>query len=184
MEWMDLEGFLKDRKAVTKEEIQDYMDQNKVVVEEVEKRDEVFPISRADVESVAQNKDGEWVVTFKEEAFGEYIYPDAATEIDAIDLAIDELRQSEMLNSAQPDDATKFGLYVLPGGENYRELLLTMPEKTERRSYSVREIGKTGRYVIVDDATENAIIINGVNSYVDKETAERIVVITKHNYSL
>ena len=28
------------------------------------------------------------------------------------------------------DDATKYGQYVLPGGENYRELLLTLPGKT------------------------------------------------------
>ena len=33
------------------------------------------------------------------------------------------------------DESPKFGSYTLPGGENYREVLLTLPEKTVTRTY-------------------------------------------------
>jgi hypothetical protein len=63
IKWMGLDDYLKDKKNITKQEVQDYIANNRVDVKEV-----------------------------------------------------------------QPSD-TKFGQYTLPGGENYKEILLTMPSK-------------------------------------------------------
>lgn len=141
LDWMDYDGTFTD-KTVTKDEIQQWIDENKIQVEEVEKDSVQFPVTKDDVDSVEQNENGEWVVTFKEEAFGQFEYPDAATAEEAINLAIRELRDSGMLDQAQPEDRTKYSQYQLPGGENYKELLLTMPSKY--RSFSKEMYDKYG----------------------------------------
>lgn len=53
---------------------------------------------------------------------------------------------------AAGSDNTKFSSYVLPGGENYRELLLTMPEKAPElpNGYSVKPFQQG--FAVFDDA--------------------------------
>lgn len=77
LEWIDIEGFFKGRKAVTKEELLTYLAANQVQVTEVEK--------------------------------GQL--------------------------SEEAETQTKFEKQQLPGGENYKELLLTLPEKVERENW-------------------------------------------------
>lgn len=78
MDWIGLPEFLKDKTSVTKEEVQNFIKENNVHVQEVMKGT-------------------------GEQAPG-------------------------IIN---PKEQTKFEKYTLPGGENYRELLLTLPKQQE-----------------------------------------------------
>lgn len=59
------------------------------------------------------------------------------------------------------EDKTIYGKYVLPGGENYRELLLTLPD--------VRKTGRVGSYVLMRNG--NAM----TKPYATLEDAQRIL---------
>lgn len=108
--WTGLDEFLAGKKSVTKSEVQDYLNTNRVEVKEVTlgSGPNPYPYRTAD----------EWQ--------------------DAIDRAekAKDFDESERLTNAWEafegfgiDDQTKFAKYTLPGGENYREVLLTLPTK-------------------------------------------------------
>ena len=83
IKWMGLDDYLKGKQNVTKQEVQDYIANNRVDVQEVRST-----IPRLPGEEMPGDK-------------GAFL--------------------------------PKFGQYTLPGGENYRELLLTMPDKGTTR---------------------------------------------------
>lgn len=63
------------------------------------------------------------------------------TKQDVLDyLRSQEVQVREMVKDGQPDQETKYDQYALPGGRNYRELLLTLPQRTDRLpdGYSVQ----------------------------------------------
>lgn len=81
IKWMGLDEFLKGKQNITKQEVQDYIANNRVNVQEVRSTIPRLP--------------------------------------------------GEEMPGDQGSFLPKFGSYTLPGGENYRELLLTMPQKQE-----------------------------------------------------
>jgi hypothetical protein len=96
-EWMGVDQWLDEHKGtITRGELNDFVRQNQVHVQEVVHGDEP-PINAA---GIRENEDG----TF-----------DLVDEGGALATA--------------PERPTKFGEYTLPGGKNYRELLLTLPEQ-------------------------------------------------------
>jgi hypothetical protein len=108
VEHLGVEDFLKGQKGpVSKQALQEHIAGNKVNVQEVMLGD------------VAGGKDT--LDSVAERLYGRsYDELGTAREQRAV--------QQELFNSdARP---TKFQQYTLPGGENYRELLLTLPEKT------------------------------------------------------
>jgi hypothetical protein len=84
IKWIGLDDFLKNKKNVTKQEVQDYISNNKVDVREV-KSTVIRPLLDNGARPVMEGDKGVFL--------------------------------------------PKFGTYQLAGGENYRELLLTMPSK-------------------------------------------------------
>lgn len=108
-EWLDLQG----KNKVSKQQVLDYLAANGVQVEEVEKGAAVDPgrvvLRRGD--------DGMLEVLLDDAVYGRY--SDARDASSAVDRALADA------NSEQ----TKYGEYVLPGGKNYRELLLTLPSR-------------------------------------------------------
>jgi len=111
MAWTGLDDFLKGKKSVTKAEIKEYMDANQVRVEEVVKSGD-FP----------QRTGDEWESLMRDAARrGDW---DEAERLGAQWEAAD----LQAVGLGAPGDA-KFSSYTLPGGENYREVLLTLPEK-------------------------------------------------------
>ena len=98
IKWTGLDEFLQFKKSVTKAEVQEYLDKNRVQIKEVK---------------LGEPDEGE-IQAFLNDEMGQ-----GMTRQDAIDyLANDE-------GSLAP----KFSKYTLPGGENYREVLLTLPSK-------------------------------------------------------
>lgn len=96
IKWTGLDDFLKSKKSVTKQEVQEYMAANRVEVKEVKLADP----SESDIQALLDDELGQGMS--REEA-------------------IDYLRNDE--------GATQFSKWQLPGGENYREIYLTLPPK-------------------------------------------------------
>jgi hypothetical protein len=118
MSWTGLDDFLKGKKNVTKAEIQEYVDANQVRIEEVVKGTD----SQSKVVIQRQDeiqRDLEFLQQVPESAERE-------SKVAALRREYAELADK---NLASDKNATKFGEYTLPGGENYREVLLTVSKK-------------------------------------------------------
>jgi hypothetical protein len=121
LQYTGLDNFLTGKPSVTKAEIEDYLDTNRVQVQEVqlgkgnkkpleeltdnELKNEYNKMMNSSVE---EDFGGDWR-EFKEEIRWYLSNPESENNYFA--------------------DPTKFSPYTLPGGENYREVLLTLPEK-------------------------------------------------------
>jgi hypothetical protein len=118
IKWMGLDDYLKDKKSITKQEVQDYIANNRVDVKEVQLGAGYAPIERElNKQGYELNVDidGDWSI-FKDNQY-----------VDLGELPQD--LQNFVISNAPSKTETKFGQYTLPGGENYREILLTMPAK-------------------------------------------------------
>lgn len=140
VDWADVEGFLQGKTKVSKSELLDHIRQNQVEIKEVENGGDVKKrkefIENAFKEQgleLSKEMGGEIEVIDKN---GESIlpeeldekYPELMTLANEYDLMFGDY-------SERPRNMTKFGQYQLPGGENYRELLLTLPPSTRQSIY-------------------------------------------------
>lgn len=107
IKWIGLDDFLKGKKNVTRDEVQQFIAQNKVEVKEVTLGD--APFGSAERQELTALSD----------------IPRAQRT------AEQSARINQLQDMANSEDAgasmTKFSQYTLPGGENYREILLTLP---------------------------------------------------------
>jgi hypothetical protein len=168
IKWMGLDDFLRDKKNVTKQEVQDYIAQNRVDVQEVQLGGaQPYDKNRlAQLESEYKTLEQHPVddPAFGEEKYDEMIrlmnIRDQSTTQSLYDAAEQAtrsaqraqrqgnkttaekyFREAEFLNTRAEkldlqgqgmSNPPKFGEYTLPGGENYREILLTLPLKQEK----------------------------------------------------
>lgn len=112
-EWLGVDEWLDGQQSVTREQLADYVRANEVQVEEVTLGGQ----GSADVESWWNDEGG----ANEETPFNELSESDQA---DAMERYREEVMDYE-------DGAPKFAQYQLPGGQNYRELLLTLPRDVE-----------------------------------------------------
>lgn len=110
LDWVGLKDFLKDKKNVTKAEIEDYIKNNRVEIGETWKGGKQYPYREAH----------EWEnAIYRAELKGDWA-------------KVDELNKAwEHYEGFGPKGETKYSEYQLPGGENYRELLMTLPNKLD-----------------------------------------------------
>lgn len=115
MEWMDFDGFAEGKKSIAKAEIQDWINQNRIEVKEVVKG-QSKTISK--LEAIRLFNSGKQVYGIDEEGYESLIeYPEDLTNFS-------KWATEEMLSPSE----TGYSQYQLPGGENYKELLMTMPD--------------------------------------------------------
>lgn len=118
-EWIGLDEFLKDKPSVTKQQVAEFVQTNTVDVQEVTKGGRRIDDSNMAGEMkdlIADYNRGEIHEGDLKEGGRRLGY---TVEMDGQDIS------SIYENTA---GETKFANYQLPGGENYRELLLTLPE--------------------------------------------------------
>ena len=168
IKWMGLDDYLKDKKSITKQEVQDYIANNRVDVKEVRLGESVTedPVGIAKRKAVFDKYDPEIQARYREMDNPAYVLINRQTgkpiqefanneearnfylsmsQEDKLSHSIspknnsrdlqDQINEIQNLRDAEADAAyvipeslpTKFGRYTLPGGENYREILLTMP---------------------------------------------------------
>lgn len=131
-EWVGVDAWLDGRAQTTRAELADYLKANQVQVKEV-----------------VLSGDGR-------DAAGESAYQEFLREMVAkygpdweFEATEDEVARREVLLSRATTPPAKFGSYQLPGGQNYRELLLTMPDASVETDstgrFRVRFFDETGR---------------------------------------
>jgi hypothetical protein len=119
-----LDDFLRDKPNVTKQEVQDFLANNRVDVQEVTYGSQDF--SKLP-DTQLQN---------------EYVRVRGYKPVDNYGDAMSREEIISELSGAQAEDLTRYGKYQLAGGENYREILLTLPENMsayDKYTKSLRE---------------------------------------------
>jgi len=121
MQYLGLDKFLKDKKSVTRDEIHDHIVQNQITVEET-----VLGQSR---EFAALKTEQDVLQQGFEREFGNDWFPEAMQ-----DPRYARIQDELEIQRGQVTDPTKHPTQVEPGAVegSYRELLLRLPEKTDR----------------------------------------------------
>jgi len=133
LQWMGVDDFLKEKPNVTKQEVQDFITNNRVDVQEVtlgSQGQNPYPYRSADEWQSAINR------------------AERSRDFDEAERLTNAWEAYEGLGSQ-----TKYQKYTLPGGENYREILMTLPQKPQPLpegfnvdAYSVNGVTKYGVY--------------------------------------
>lgn len=132
MKWLGLDDFLKGKDRVSKADLLEHIQQNNVQVTEAMKggaaQSRVETANRrvlqlARKEHIGQPDD--WALSA---AQGDLTPTQIELSSPEMRDAVKELRSAFLDRKASGDRATKFSQYQLPGGENYRELLMTLPD--------------------------------------------------------
>ena len=125
MQWTGLKDFLEENKGkpVTKEQINEHLANNKVELKEVNKgaiQDPIVKYLKDDYQTTKEIRNSEDIANAKKynAHFKETVKGLSDDEI------LKAARQAEQVKDIQD---TKYHSYQLPGGENYREMLLTLP---------------------------------------------------------
>lgn len=138
VEWIGLDEFLKGKKSVTKEEIAAYLRDNQVQIEEVtlggksaviEEVSEAQAILDAGGEIYAIDSAGRVVSITTDDG---KILPYVRDNWDSYTV--------KKGNFERQSEETKFSQYTLPDGENYREVLLTLPEKDNAQKFDPSKV--------------------------------------------
>jgi len=132
IKWTGLDDFLKSKKSVTKAEVQEYLDKNRVEVKEFSLGGSVGKIVEKDINDAIGDLGYQAQYDRVNDTY-KYIAPDGQ-ELRYVQLPKNVADRLENVDFAPAvDDSTKFSKYTLPGGENYREILLTLPAKGNAR---------------------------------------------------
>ena len=138
VKWSNLAGFVEGKASVTKQEVLDYLqNEGSVKFEEVNRGGNTINRNK---EAIARDIAKE--VSEDEAKYAEFIDPEGADNYaeltpeqrlentlqvgmnDFLEEAQERIDRQEM---SSPAGETKYSQYVLPNGENYREVVLTMP---------------------------------------------------------
>lgn len=133
IEWTGLDLYLEAKAAegvkVTREEIASFLDSNGPQLEEVTLGGEATPMPDAFME---EKEDGT-IDVFSDEDTLYGIY----NTVDEAEIAVEKLQEAGRIDEDSNPDATKYESYSLPGGTNYREVLIRMPDiDTEKAQYT------------------------------------------------
>ncbi len=140
LEWSGLLDYLSQQDRVTRTQMLEFLDQNAVMVEEVVKEEGGLTPDQVQVEW-DRGEQG-YVVFDGQDPIGDPY----GTEAEA-DAAAQEYRENR--GNFEDQQSTKYRDYQLPGGTNYREVLLTLPDKPLSR-WEITE-NEDGEFDVVDD---------------------------------
>jgi hypothetical protein len=143
LSWIGLDDFLKDKPNVTKQEVQDFISANRVDVQERQLGGKSADQQKIDLQDKRDNLakslfTGDETVINGKRVFDDelgYMLVDGNININQLPQAKQAVAQEWVdtytkLQNFQPEQTfkTRYERYQLPGGENYREILLTMPD--------------------------------------------------------
>jgi len=130
IEWLGLDDFLAGKQKVSKQEMLDFIRTNNVQIREVEKgQNKPHKLSAEEYDSLIRQRDhlADGIVRRGETVFT--TTPELRSRLDSL---------NEKIRQNIENDETKFSSYQLPGGQNYRELLLTLPERIDKDKIAKR----------------------------------------------
>ena len=135
IKWTGLDDFLKSKKTVTKAEVQEFLDKNRVEVKEVQlgdiKLNEKSEYALPEVLKVLKENQSNGYSGMRVTLANDYDAYQALTK-KFPNLEDTDNWEDRVLSELIGPDAggTKFSKYQLPGGTNYREIFMTLPTKT------------------------------------------------------
>jgi hypothetical protein len=129
LDWSGLKGWMKEQSGkVTKQQVLDYLDENNVQVQEVEKPNPELSRARKIYEDAEAEKERYYDGLVDEPTKSE---GDILEELSfKSEKAYDEMM--DISRKVGGEGEVKYSQYQVPGGENYKELLLTLPIKDTR----------------------------------------------------
>jgi len=167
---MGLDEFLKGKPKATRQEVQDFIANNRFDVKEVQLGGNVVedPVGVAKRKAVFNKYEPEIQALYKEmDSFG------YNTPRELLQSTDNRLRKLQEMRDREADAAyvipepipTEFDRFQLPGGENYREILLTIPGKKPQPVTSVDDprvriegSEEQGWQVVVNDGTKDRYV--------------------------
>jgi hypothetical protein len=163
VKWTGLDDFLKSKPSVTKQEVQDYLAANRVDLQEVR---------------LEEASEGRAYGVFGDEADGFYVSdPDGSRDVAGpFNNIFDAEAAAERFTAKEMESGAKFSSYTLPGGENYREILLTLP--SAGKTTKVVEL-ENGRFGVVDSSGNRVRLFRDEQpvSYSERGLAEQATII-------
>ncbi len=131
LKWSGLDDFMKTKENFTKQEVMDFLDQNNVQVQEVMKGKETPALKWEETrDGIWREKDYDYEI---ERNGMLYLVRDAQGKTIAHSVTLADAKSQAAADlyalGIESGEATKFSQYQIPGGTDYRELLLTLPEK-------------------------------------------------------
>jgi len=137
LEWLGVEGWLKAHDGpVTKEALAEFIRANQIEVRDVVKG----AVDEADVEAWWNDEGGarsSWMAGLGGLS---YSTPPRYSELSPFEERAARERYVAEVGNFAKEGATKFSSQVLPGGKNYRELLLTLPGKKVKPAPEIKDI--------------------------------------------
>lgn len=127
LSWLGLENAPELQGNITKQQLQDYVNAHKVDLREVTRRSE--PNNPKEMEAAIEQHAYELMEDGEAGSLGE-----------ALQMARTNMEDPQIRADYFGSNSARYGGYQLPGGENYREHLLTLPSK--EKSLSARELAK------------------------------------------
>jgi hypothetical protein len=156
-DWLDLQ-----KGTVTKEELLNYLKQGGVQVEETvlggkSQRLRWSEWSEPDESGDARSTAGNYTIVRADDGKFDVYEESAGTLDEALDSESAARQVAELhAGNSSAEQQTKYSRYALPGGENYREVLLTLPNKLESKdSIAQRMFGKG--YLALSDEERFAV---------------------------
>jgi hypothetical protein len=157
METMGLDEFLRGKPNVTRQEVQDYIAGNRINVQEKQLGGAVTedPMGIAQRKAVFDKYEPQIQALYKDiDSFGYNTPREVTQSTDNRLRALQEMRDAEAnaYYTVPEPTPTKYDKYQLPGGENYREILLTLPEKMPKtlpEGYSLQSMAN-GNFTLVN----------------------------------
>ncbi|MEX2517535.1 MAG: hypothetical protein WD572_11630, partial [Gammaproteobacteria bacterium] len=131
MDWMGIEEFMSGKKTVTKDELAEFVASNQVEIQEVTKGGGQAPTEAMyDSAIEALMRQDNLGYDYAEQALSDATNEDNWRDVwEVTDEQDAEIIQAYIdAQKSVTGNSTKFGQWQLPGGENYKELLLTLPE--------------------------------------------------------
>ena len=124
LSWLGLDDYLKGKPNVTRQEVQDFIASNRVDVQErqLSGRGEKFGVFSE----------------FNPDKNQFMVYGEDLSHTHAFNTAEEADNFVKQFNSQIPYGPSKYDSYQLPGGENYREILLTLPNKPMEASSAAK----------------------------------------------
>jgi hypothetical protein len=135
IKWTGLDEFLKSKKSVTKAEVQEYLAKNRVDVKEVQlgdlKLNEKSEYALPEVLKVLKENQSNGYSGMRLTLANDYDAYQALTKKFPNLEDTDNWEDRVLSEIISPDaGGTKFSKWQLPGGQNYREIFMTLPTKT------------------------------------------------------
>lgn len=144
IKWSGLDDFLSGKQRVTKKEVQDFLDQNRLEIREVTKSVTKDPLSEDLQAYLDSNHAGDspgtpegWTNLSERLERAAKRWQENGDEAKAdryFSMADEAARRAETLDLGREPDGPKYARFQLPGGENYREILFTLPEDRALRA--------------------------------------------------